>query len=129
MQPAYRNQYPAASATILDEEGYSDDDGLPSENVWIEKARSRPPPLPQSIKYLRVATTGTFSFPLHHNIVQEIQNKGGIYVTVVDANTNLLLAPHRFPRSSKGQSARTLGIPIMDEATFLSLAPLPTGGW
>lgn len=45
-------------------------------------------------------------------------------VSSVTTSTTLLLATHTHPRSNKAHQARALGIPIMNEAQFLSLTKL-----
>jgi NAD-dependent DNA ligase len=117
---------PQASTEFIDEEGFSDDDEMPTENEWIQAARKENQVLPQSLKYLRVASTGTFSCQVGF----EIESRGGNYVKMVDSSVHLLVAPHRLPRSTKAATARKLGIPIIDEVYLLSIQPVQsTTNW
>jgi NAD-dependent DNA ligase len=116
------SRYTGPSFRITDEEGYSDDDEEADDNPWLVAFKAAPPSHPTSLLHHHVATTGTFSRKLQsHRIQGEIQDRGGIYVNSVDSNTTLLLSPHPFARSKKAHAARVLGIPIMDEASFLKL--------
>lgn len=117
------------STMIVDEEGYSDDDGEPDDNYWLEASRVHDQDLPSSLRYHKVATTGTFTSRLNDVLHKEITARGGIPVDKVDADTTILLAPHRFARSTKAHNARVLGIPIIDEAAFLKLPIIQSDGW
>ena len=108
---------PHVQTEFIDEEGYSDDDELPNDNELLKAARRENIAAPKSLKFLRVATTGSFNC----QVASEIQARGGEVVNRVDASVHLLIAPHRLPRSSKAANARKLGIPIIDEATLLGL--------
>lgn len=108
-------------AEIIDEEAYSDDDEVGNDDPWIQSSMVTPAPLPKSLHLLRVATSGNFSDMLQRRVDVEIQARGGILVQTVTRDTSVLLAPHVFARSKKAYAARKLGIPIMDEATFLRM--------
>lgn len=110
---------------ITDEEGYSDDDEQPNDDKLLKAYKTSPPSNPSSIRYHHVAVTGILpSFPSRQLIKNEIERFGGIMVSEVTTSTTLLLAPHTHPRSKKAHQARSLGLPIMNEAQFLALSKL-----
>lgn len=129
MTPILVVKMEGVSTVIVDEEGYSDDDGESDDNPWLEASRVTHQNLPSSLRYHRVATTGKFSPRLNDTLGKEITARGGIPVEKVDADTTVLLAPHPFARSTKAHKARVLGIPIMDEAAFLKLPLVQPEGW
>lgn len=107
---------------ITDEDGYSDDDELSDDDSLLEAYREHAPTLPATIKNQRIAVTGIFSSIPHHVLrTSEIPSQGAFYSPTVTAATTLLLAPHPHPRSKKAYEARRLGIPIMDEVSYLRI--------
>lgn len=134
IRPAPRDESGATALKnlerITDEEGYSDcewsqpnhkDKQEDEIKACLEAYKTNPPPVPTSVRFHRVAITGTFSGSIPRSQLEaEIVARGGYVDKTVTAATTLLVAPHLHPRSSKAHIARTLKIPIMDEKTFRS---------